>query len=109
MANPKPTITFTLNLANPESSSLPYSDILKGNQTVTEATAQVDSRSSWLSTLTGASTEGGEGSGQGSGGNIAQKNGSTIVAYGLNALYIKRTYAATGTSSDLMTVVSEVW
>ena len=108
MANPKPTITFTLNLANPEVSSLPYSNILKGNQTITEAVSQIDARSSWLPTLTGASTEDGEGSGQVSGVKISQKNGSTIVAYGLNALYLKRTYAA-GTTSDLMTVVSEVW
>jgi hypothetical protein len=103
VANPKPTITFTLKLANPESASLPYNINLVGNETVTEASAQVNARSSWLSSLTNGS-EGGTGSGA----NIAGKNMDTVVAYGLNALYLKRTYAA-GTASDLLKVVSIEW
>jgi hypothetical protein len=45
---------------------------------------------------------------QGSGANIAAKNGNTIVAHGLNALYLKRTYAS-GTANDLLTIINETW
>ena len=108
MANPNPTITFTLNLSNPDIATLlPYSNQLAGNQTVTEATAQINARSSWLPTLGGGTNEA-EGSPTGAGASIAEKNGATIVAYGLNALYLKRTYV-NGPGGNLLTVVSEVW
>jgi hypothetical protein len=107
MANPKPTITFTVNLSNKESSSLPYNLNLNviGNETVTEAESQVDARSSWLSSL---NNSGSYESGLGSGANIDAKNGDTIVAYGQNALYLKRTYAK-GALDDLLTVVNVEW
>lgn len=105
MANPKPTITFTVNLSNKENSLLPYNLNLVGNETVTEANSQVDARSSWLSSL-GAGVAGY--SNTGVGGNIAGKNNNTFTAYGLNALYLKRTYAS-GTANDVLTVVSESW
>jgi hypothetical protein len=105
MANPKPTITFTVNLSNKENSLLPYNLNLVGNETVTESDSQVDARSSWLSSL--GSTGKGE-SGFGTGANIDAKNGNTVVAYGQNALYLKRTYAK-GAPDDLLTVVNVEW
>lgn len=103
MANPKPTIVFTLNLNNKENSSLPYNMELVGNETITEANSQVDARSSWLSSL----GNGGK-SGLGSGANIVGKDGDTITAYGQNALYLKKTYA-NGSPDDVLTVVSMEW
>ena len=105
MANPKPTITFTVNLSNKENSSLPYNINLVGNEIVTEADSQVDARSSWLSSL---GSVGSYESGLGSGANIDAKNGDTVVAYGQNALYLKRTYAK-GAPDDLLTVVNVEW
>jgi hypothetical protein len=105
MANPKPTIVFSINLANKESSSLPYNLNLIGNETVTEAAAQVDARSTWLPAL-GNGVAGY--SDTGVGGNIVGKNSNTFTAYGLNALYLKRTYAS-GSSNDVLNVVSESW
>lgn len=105
MANPKPTIVFAINLSNKESSSLPYNLNLVGNETVTEAAAQVNARSTWLSSL-GNGVAGY--SDTGVGGNIAGKNSDTFTAYGMNALYLKRTYAS-GTANDVLTVVSESW
>jgi hypothetical protein len=107
MANPNPTITFTLNLSNPDSATLlPYSNQLNGNQTTTEAAAQINARSTWLPTLTNGDGSGGQATG--AGGSISAKNAATIVAYGLNALYLKRTYV-NGPGGNLLTVVSEVW
>lgn len=105
MANPKPTIVFSINLSNKESSSLPYNLNLVGNETVTEAAAQVDARSTWLPSLSNGVAGYSE---TGVGGNIVGKNSNTFTAYGLNALYLKRTYAA-GTTNDVLTVVSESW
>lgn len=106
MANPKPTIVFRLNLANPEALSFPYKTVLAGNETVTEAEAQVNARSSWLSTLSGGNDHGK--SVENVGGNIAGKNGDLITAYGKNAYYLKKTYA-TGSPDALLVVVSETW
>jgi hypothetical protein len=103
MANPKPTIIFTLNLSNKESSTLPYSMELTGNESVTESVSQVNARSSWLPSLGN-----GDKNGLGSGANIVGSNGDTITAYGQNALYLKRTYA-NGSPNDLLTVVSMEW
>jgi hypothetical protein len=105
MADPKPTITFTVNLSNKESSSLPYSSDLVGNQAITEAVSQIEARSTWLPSLGNA---GSKEPNQGSGANIVAKNGNTIVAHGLNALYLKRTYAS-GTANDLLTIINETW
>ena len=105
MANPNPTIVFSINLANKESSSLPYNLNLVGNETVTESASQANARSTWLPPL-GAGVAGY--SNTGVGGNIAGKNNNTFTAYGLNALYLKRTYAS-GTANDVLTVVSESW
>ena len=106
MANPKPTIVFRLNLTNPESNVLPYRSDLAGNESVTEAQAQVDSRTSWLSSLTGQMNEGQVTVGVG--GNIAGKNNDLVTAYGQNAVYLKKTYA-TGLPDSLLVVVSETW
>jgi|LakMenEpi03Aug12_release.lakeMendotaPanAssembly.Ray.scaffolds.fasta_scaffold205179_4 hypothetical protein len=105
MANPKPTIVFSINLSNKENSLLPYNLNLVGNETVTETNSQVNARTTWLPTL-GAGVTGY--SNTGVGGNIAGKNNNTFTAYGLNALYLKRTYAS-GTANDVLTVVSESW
>lgn len=105
MANLKPTITFTVNLANKEVSSLPYNINLVGNQTVSEYDAQIDSRSTWLSSLGNA---GKDEAGYGTGANIDKKNGNTVVAHGTNALYLKKTYA-NGTTNDLLKVISIEW
>jgi len=105
MANPKPTIVFAINLSNKESSSLPYNLNLVGNETVSEVTAQANARTTWLPSLGNAGTHE---PGFGTGANVAGNNGGTFTAYGLNALYLKRTYAA-GTPNDVLTVVSQSW
>ena len=105
MANPKPTIVFSVNLSNKESSSLPYNLNLVAGETVTEVVAQADSRTTWLPAL-GNGVAGYSNTGVGA--NIAGNNNSTFTAYGLNALYLKRTYAS-GTPNDVLNVVSESW
>ena len=97
MANPKPTITFTVNLSNKENSSLPFNFDLEESQ--------VNSRTTWLPS---AGNPGEGETGLGVGGNIYTKNSDTVVAYGQEALYLKRTYAS-GKSDDLLTVVSIDW
>lgn len=105
MANPKPAIVFSVNLSNKESSSLPYNLNLVNGETVTEVVAQENTRTTWLPSL-GHGVAGYSNTGVGA--NIAASNNSTFTAYGLNAVYLKKTYAS-GKSDDVLTVVSESW
>jgi len=106
MANPKPAITFRVDLKNPNSATLlPYRNNLVGNETMTEAEAQLMARSSWLPSLQNGTMEGEM---TGVGANIDKKHDDTFVAYGMNAVYLKKNFAK-GDSDDLLKVVSISW
>jgi hypothetical protein len=109
MANPKPTITFRVNLYNMDpllkSDLPPYQTQLTGNETVTEATSQIDTRTSYFASSCGLNKQGNLGPG---GSFAGYQNGDTFEAYGQNAYYIKRTYCK-GNPDDLLTVVSTEW
>jgi hypothetical protein len=109
MANPKPAITFRVNITNRDpaltSDLPPYNTTLVGNETVTESTSQITTRSASFPTI----AHGNQQQGYTVGGNFNNlKNNDTFVAYGLNAYYIKNTFAS-GLATDTLEVVSIDW
>ena len=99
--NSKPTwpvYTFRVNLPTLQRYgwSLPNRTSLDGNETVTEADNQVMTRSTWLTNL----FPGVE--------NIAEHDGIEFTAYGMQAVYLKKTYCSDPANPlvDMLTLVS---
>lgn len=96
MSNPTwPVYTFRLNLETLQrySWSLPNRTSLAGNETVSEADIMKTTRSTWLTNLFPGCQF------------IAEKDGFTFTAYGMQAVYLKRLYA-TGTPDAILFLVS---
>jgi len=96
MSNPWPTYVFRVKLASPlrNSWSLPSNTQPLGNETEAESVNIPKTFSSWIpSNLPGP--------------NVAQKNQSeqSFIAYGEQAIYLKKTYA-NGSPDDLLEIVS---
>lgn len=99
MANPKPAITFRVNTEtlNRQGHLVPNSTVLHGNETVTEADNQKNTRSiAMIPGLLMANMPNG------------YKHGDTFVAYGQQAQYLKDTYCL-GKVDDLLAVVTTDW
>lgn len=88
-----PIITFQINLQTLNRMGFlhPYNTQLIGNQTVTEASDQINRRSTWLPGLLG-------------GENVVLKNGNQFTVKGLKALYLKNLYV-TGSVDDLLKII----
>jgi len=109
MANPKPAITFRVNITNRDPALVsdlpPYQTQTVGNENVAESTSQVTARSASVPFI----AHGNQLNGYTVGGFINNlKNNDTFVVYGLNAYYIKNNFA-TGSASDILEVVTIDW
>ena len=85
MSNPTwPVYTFQVNLPTLQrySWSLPNRTQLAGNETVNEEDALPATRSTWLTNLFPGVQ------------NIAEGNGFTFTAYGMQAVYLKKLYCS---------------
>ena len=103
MSNPKPAITFKVNLETPSRQShlMPNRTETAGNETTSEANNQKDTRWMYIPGLNPGSNY--------YGGFPSQlKHNSTFVEYGLKAIYLKNLYA-TGLPDALLSVVSTDW
>ncbi len=99
MSRPKPAITFQVNTEtlNRQGGILPNNIQLNGNETVSEADEQKNTRS--IAFIPGANA----------GMNVTgYSHGQTFTLYGNDALYIKRLYCL-GTVDSLLSVVTESW
>ena len=92
-----PVYTFQVNLPTLSryTSVLPNRTTLDGNESVSEADNQVLARSTWLTNLfPGVS-------------NIAERDSTQFTAYGMQAVYLKKTYCSTPPNPlvDLLTLI----
>lgn len=102
-----PTIVFEVNLEtqNRTGHLVPNRLETAGNENVTEANNQKNTRSVWIPGINTASNLGGR-LGPGSGNGSQFKHGDQFTVKGMKAVYLKKTYV-TGSVDDVLKIVSE--